>query len=319
MTSRVSRATMLSALGASSLLGAIPRLAYAADLQTVNLASAFQDDIAPVLYGVSSGIFARRGLDVHVQPATSGGAAAAAVAGGALQFAKSGPISLIAGHAHGVGFTVIAPSRISTPERPLGHLLVRADSPIKTAKDCNGKIFAGSALNDFNALVALQWVDLNGGDWHSIKLVEIPASSVIPALVDNRIDAATAEDPVRYDALASGKIRALANPFDSVGKRYIASCWFTSKDLVAKQPDLVRRFVAGLREATVYASAHPAEMASSLAPFLHDDPAKLQKMGLSQLGVTLDARELQPVVDIAVKFGIIDKSFDARDLVTILS
>lgn len=319
MTAMPNRAAMLSALGASAFAAAVPRSVRAADLQVVNIASALQDDVAPALYGASSGIFARHGLDVRVQPAQSGGAAASAVAGGSLQFAKSGPISLIAGHARGVPFTVVAPSRISTPERPLGQLLVRADSPIKTGKDCNGKIFAGSALNDFNALIALQWIDLNGGDWHSIKLVEVPAPLVIPAIIEGRIDAASAENPVLYDALATGKIRALANPFDSVGKHYIASCWFTSKDLVAKQPDIVRRFVAGLHEATVYAYAHPTEMATSLAPFLHDDVAKLQKMGLSPVGLNLDGRDLQPVVDIAFKFGIIDKSFDARELVTILN
>lgn len=241
MTAMPNRAAMLSALGASAFAAAVPRSVRAADLQVVNIASALQDDVAPALYGASSGIFARHGLDVRVQPAQSGGAAASAVAGGSLQFAKSGPISLIAGHARGVPFTVVAPSRISTPERPLGQLLVRADSPIKTGKDCNGKIFAGSALNDFNALIALQWIDLNGGDWHSIKLVEVPAPLVIPAIIEGRIDAASAENPVLYDALATGKIRALANPFDSVGKHYIASCWFTSKDLVAKQPDIVRR------------------------------------------------------------------------------
>ena len=315
----VTRATLLAGIASIGASRMFSRPARAADLVPVRVASAFQDDVGPLLYGVAAGIFARQGLDVQVEPVNSGAVAAAAVAGGALQFAKSGPISLVTGHARGVPFTIIAPSRISTPEHPVGGLLVRPDSPIKTAKDCNGKIVAGSALADFNALVVLAWVDANGGDAKTMKLVEVPQSALVAALREGRLDLATAQNPVLYDALTSRQARLLSNPFDALGNRYIASCWFTTKDLVAKQPDLVRKFVFALKESTRYALAHPLDIGAVLAPFLHFDAVKLRKMGIAPVGVDLVAKELQPAVDVAVRYGLIPKGFDAAELITILN
>jgi NitT/TauT family transport system substrate-binding protein len=312
----VSRAALLAGAAATGASAAFPRVARGADLVVVKAASAFQDDVGPLLYGIAAGVFARQGLDVQVEPVSSGAVAAAAVAGGALQFAKSGPISLVTGHARGVPFTIVAPSRISTPEHPVGGLLVRTDSPIKTGKDCNGKIVAGSALADFNALVAMAWIDQNGGDAKTVKLVEIPQSALVAALHENRLDLGTAQNPVLYEALLNKQARLLCNPFDALGNRYIASCWFTTKDLVAKQPDLVRKFVAALKESTRYALAHPLEVAPMLAPFLHEDATRLRKMGIAPVGVDLVAKELQPAVDVAVRYGLIPKGFDAAELIT---
>jgi len=315
----ITRATLLAGMAAAGTAIAVDEPVRAADLIPVRAASAFQDDVGPLLWGVAEGVFARQGLDLRVDPVNSGAVAAAAVAGGALQFAKSGPISLVTGHSRGVPFTIVAPSRISTPQHPVGKLLVRNGSPLRTAKDCNGKIVAGSALADFNALVAMAWMDANGGDGKSVKLVEVPQSALIAALREGRIDLGTAQNPVLYDALAEHQAQELCNPFEALGNRYIASCWFTTKDLVAKAPDVVRKFVTGLKESTRYALAHPADIAAVLVPFLHDDAVRLRKMGLAPVGIDLVAKELQPSIDVAFKYGLIAKTFDAAELITILS
>lgn len=311
----ITRSSMLAAMAATGVATSAPRFVFAADLTPVRLGSALQDDIAPIFYGISQGIFARFGLDISVEPAQSGAAAAAAVAGGALSMAKTGPISMVTGHARGVPFVVVAPSRISTPEHPIGYLLVRNDGPIHSAKDLNGKIIAGSALADLNALVALEWIDQNGGDAKSVKLAEVPASSLVVAITEGRIDAGTSENPVLFDALQNKAIRSLGNPFDALGKRYVASCWFTTKDFVARNPDVVKRFQAALKESVRGSLAHLNETATAVAPFLHADPAKLVKMGPAPVGVDLVARELQPIVDVAYKYGLIKAPFDAQELI----
>jgi NitT/TauT family transport system substrate-binding protein len=316
---RTTRSTLLAGIAATAASATSPRPVRAADSIVIKVASAIQDDAGPLLYGVAAGIFARAGLDVQVQPANSGAAAAAAVAGGALQFAKSGPMSLVTGYARGFPFTIVAPSRISTPQHPVGGVLVRNDSPIKAAKDCNGKIVAGSALQDLNALAVLAWVDANGGDAKTMKLVEIPQSALVAAIVEGRIDLGTAQNPFLYDAVSERRARLLCNPFDAIGNRYIASCWFTTKDLVAKQPDVARKFVLALKESTRYAIAHPAEIAPVLAPFVHEDATRLKKMGLAPVGVDLVAKELQPMVDLAFRYGLIPKTYDAQELVTIFN
>src|ERR1700733_15289834 len=148
----IARRTLLAQLAAAAAAFAATPRARAADLQTVRVASALSDDIAPLLYGISSGIFTRLGLDVQLQAANNGGAAAAAVLGGSLQIAKSGTMAIVTGPVRGVPLTAIWPAAISTTAAPMCGLVARRSAGIETAKDCNGKTFTGASLQDLNQL-----------------------------------------------------------------------------------------------------------------------------------------------------------------------
>lgn len=288
----------------------------AAGLQTIHVASALQDDIAALLYGISSGIFAKLGLDVQVQPANSGAAAAAAVLAGDLQIAKGGTMAIVLGHSHNVPLTAIWPAAISATATPICGLIVLRASTIESAKDCNGKTFTGASLQDLNQLGAMAWVDTNGGDSKTMKFVEVPSSETIPALQAKRIDGATVLNPTLQIALRSPDIRVLANPFDAVSKHFCSSTWFTTRDYVAKNPDVVRRFVTGLQQASRYEAAHPAEMGKVLAPFLKQDEATLASFPRTPGGVTLDPADYQPVINLAAKYGAIPSPYPASEILT---
>jgi NitT/TauT family transport system substrate-binding protein len=293
------------------------RPARAADLQPVRVASALSDDIAPVVYGIAAGIFARHGLDVQLQAANSGAAAAAAVLGGSLEMAKSGTMAIVLGHVRGVPLTAIWPAAISTSAAPIAGLVVLRSGAIATAKDCNGKVFPGASLQDINQLAAMAWVDANGGDSKTMRFVEIPSSEAIPALQAGRIDGATVLNPILQVALRTPALRLLTNPFDTISKHFCSSTWFTTSDYAAKNPDVVRRFVTALQEATRYEYAHQAEMAQYLAPFLHVDEAALAAFPRTTDGLTLTPSDYQPVIDLAVRYGVIPKAFPAREMLTV--
>jgi NitT/TauT family transport system substrate-binding protein len=284
----------------------------AADLQTVAVASALQDDIAPLLYGISSGIFAKLGLDVQLQPVNNGAAAAAAVLGGSLQLAKSGTMAIIIAHNRGLPLTIVWPAAISTTAAPMCGLVVSRTGGIASGKDCNGKTFTGASLQDLNQLAAMAWVDANGGDSKTMKFLEITSSATIPALESGRIDGATVLNPTLQIALRTPSIKLLANPFDTISKHFCSSTWFTTRDYIEKNPDIVRRFVTGLQQATRY------ELGKVLAPFLKQDEATLATFPRTTDGLTLDTADYQPVIELAVRYGTIPKSFPAKDVVTAL-
>lgn len=292
------------------------RGARAADLQPVHVASALSDDIAPLLYGISAGIFTRLGLDVRLQAANSGAAAAAAVLGGSLDMAKSGTMAIVLGHVRGVPLTAIWPAAISTAAAPIAGLIVLRSGGIATAKDCNGKVFAGASLQDLNQLAAMAWVDANGGDSKTMRFVEVTSSETIPALQSGRIDGATVLNPILQLALRTPAVKVLANPFDTVGKHFCSSTWFTTTAYAAQNRDVVRRFVSGLQEATRYEYAHQSEMAQYLAPFLHVDQAALAAFPRTTDGLTLAASDYQPVIDLAARYGVIPKAFAAAEMLT---
>ena len=148
-----------------------------------------------MLYALATGAFAKAGLDVQVTLLGSGSAAAAAVAGGTLQIAKSSSLPLVAAHARGLPFTIVTAGTISTLEHPSSVIVVKADSPLKTPRDFTGKTFGQNSLGDVGVLLSRGWLDANGGDAKTLKFVEMPGTAVGPALAEGRIDAATLRNP----------------------------------------------------------------------------------------------------------------------------
>jgi NitT/TauT family transport system substrate-binding protein len=314
----LSRRSLLAraAAGAAAMAAAAAGV-RAADLVTVRVASALQDDVAPLLYAIGSGIFARLGLDVRVQAANNGAAAAAGVLGGSLDIAKSGTMAIVAAHARGLPLAAVWPAAISTAVAPMCGLIVLKKSGITTGKDCNGRVFTGASLQDLNQLAAMAWVDANGGDSRTMRFLEITSSATIATLEAGRIDGATVLNPVLQIARRTPDVTVLANPFDTISNHFCSSTWFTTHDYAAANGEVVKRFVSGLREATKVEYAHPADMASYLAPFLNEDAALLATFPRTMGGLALDAGDYQPVIDLAARYGLIPKTFPAREMLVV--
>ena len=312
----LNRRVALALISAAAIAGS-HRAAGAATLASLNVGSSAEDDIGPVLYALATGAFAKAGLDVHVEVLGSGSAAAAAIAGGSLQIAKSSSLPLVTAHARGLPFTIIAPGTISTSERPSSVIVVKADSPLKTPRDFNGKIFGQNSLGDVGVLLSRGWLDANGGDSRTLKILEMPGTSVGPALAEGRIDAATLRNPGLAAVIGAGYGRAFAHPGDALGKRLLISAWFTTTAYASANRDVVKRFAAVMHDASMFSNANPHEMAKYLAPYFHADVATIAKTDPALLGAANDPADVQPIIDAAQRYNLIAKTFPAADLFTI--
>jgi NitT/TauT family transport system substrate-binding protein len=310
----LNRRAALAALSAAVVASAGARASAAANLTTLNVGSSAEDDLGPVLYGITTGAFAKTGLDVQVTLLGSGSAAASAVAGGSLQIAKSSSLPLVTAHARGVPFTIIASGTISTSEHPSSVIVVRPDSPLRSPRDFNGKTFGQNSLGDVGVLLSRAWLDANGGDSRTLKFLEMPGISVGPALAEGRIDAATLRNPGLAAVLGSGEGKAFAHPGDALGKRIVISAWFSTIEYVEANRDTVRRFASVMHDASAYSNANPHQMAKYLAPYFHQDIASLSRTEPALLGSTLDVAEIQPIVDAALRYGLIANGFPAAEL-----
>jgi NitT/TauT family transport system substrate-binding protein len=302
------------ALVSGALVAGTRWRAAAANLTPLQVGSSAEDDIGPVLYALATGAFVKAGLDVAVTLLGSGSAAAAAVAGGTLQIAKSSSLPLVAAHSRGVPFTIITAGTISTLEHPSSVIVVKADSPLKSPRDFNGKTFGQNSLGDVGVLLSRGWLDANGGDAKTLKFVEMPGTKVGPALAEGRIDAATLRNPGLAAVIGAGYGKAFAHPGDALGKRLLISAWFTTTAYAAANRDTVKRFSAVMRDASAYSNANPHEMAKYLAPYFKQDVAKIAQTEPALLGTALDVNDLQPIVDAAQRYGLIAKPFPAAEL-----
>jgi NitT/TauT family transport system substrate-binding protein len=310
----IRRGRLLTAAAATAVALA-PHRAFTQALTPLRVTAVPNDDVSPFLYAQQSGLFKRAGLDVSIVQATSGAAIAAAVVSGSYDIGLISMMASITGHVRGLPFVMIAPSLMYLASDPAQLLLVLKDSPLKSARDLAGKIVSCSAIRDVSWISTRAWADQSGIDSESIKFVELPMPAVPPALEQRRIDAGSIVNPTLDEALATGHFRSIGQPFDAVGKRWMIAAWCSTSDFVTKNRDAIDRFAAVMRTATLYANAHHAETAPLLAAFSGIETAYVLAMKRVTCGEYLDPRDIQPAIDAAAKYKIIDKGFPAQELI----
>ncbi|HEX3465334.1 MAG TPA: ABC transporter substrate-binding protein [Candidatus Elarobacter sp.] len=307
----LTRAAFVASTAAAVLLR--PGAARAAT--QIAAGSASDDDATPFLYAQKAGLFSRAGIEATIQPMRSGSAVASAVLGGTFQLGKSSVMSLINARGRGhAPIVIVAPAGVYDSSAPVTGLLVKADGPIKTPADLNRQVIAVSALNDLYSITTKAWIDQHGGDSSTIQLTEIPISEVPEAVAAGRVAAGNVLEPDLAFAAAKGKTRVLGHPFDSLGKRFTFSAWFTTVDYATKNRDVIEKFATALREAANYTNTHHNETVQALADFTKLDPAVIRRSTRSTGGTTLEASDVQHLIDMAVKYKALPTSFDAKEM-----
>jgi NitT/TauT family transport system substrate-binding protein len=309
---RLRRALFLST---SAAFIAAPRPARAQSLTKLTIGATPSGDVVIALWASQSGIFQKYGLDVEIQRLNNSAAIVAAVLGGSLALGRASLFSLLVARSKGLAVVLEAPSAMYNASSPDAALVVAAASPIRSARDLNGKLLASASLGDLFSTVNAAWIDQNGGDSRTVKIVELPGSATANAIVAGRVDAGMLAEPALSEAVRTGKCRILGHPEDVLGKVSIATAYFSTADFAAKNSAMMARFRKALDESAAYAIAHPAEMTPLIAKFSGVDPKLVSPMVLGRAPDLLDTRLTQPTIDLAAKYNAIPKAFPAKEMI----
>lgn len=264
---------------------------------------------ADVYYAFDMGFFKRAGLNVDLQQVRSGAVAAAAVASNQADIADSNTVSFAQARVRGLPFVAIAPGENYDTSDPVAVLATLPNSTYRTAKDLNGTVVAVSSLGSVAELCVDAWVDRNGGDLASIKLIEVTFAETVAALEQGRIAAGALSDP-QLSAERS-RIRVLAKCYDAIAPHFMISLWFTRSDWADRNPDLVRRFAIALNNASEWADKNPVQAQAVLEKWLKAKTTRLRHFRSN----TLDVGLIQPILDSAAKFKIIPRALSASDFI----
>jgi NitT/TauT family transport system substrate-binding protein len=309
------RREAVSALVLASLTALVPRPARAqATREKIQVALVPAESQTNLFYAIKTGLFDRAGLDVTLIPMTSGATATTAVVTGAAQVASTSMLPLFAAHLRNIPVVMVAPSVIMTVQNPFGQLQIAVDAPYKTGTDLNGKIVGSPSLGDLNTLATKAWVDKNGGDWRSLKFVEIPNVAMESAIAGHRVAAGIMLSPQLDASLAAGTTKTLAYAYGAVSSAFMGTAYLSRRDWATQHADALRRFVRILAEGAAYVNAHAAETAPLIAEFTKTDLAESTKVHRTVKGTTLDAALVQPVIDAAAKYEQIERVFPAREM-----
>ena len=291
----------LAALTAAPAFG-FPNIVRAADPTALEMGTMPTDGSSQPFYGLDRNFYKDAGFDVKLTILNNTASLASAVASGALEIGFGSVVPLAQAHLRGLNFKVIAPATIYDGKVPVNVIMVGKNSTVQKAADLNGQTVAVNGLRDLTQYEMQAWIDKNGGDVKSVKLIETPFSEMAVALDTGRVAAGILAEPFWTAALAT--CRVLGNGSAAVANRFMVTGWFATTDWLAKNPDTAKRFQTTMLQIAKWANANHAESQVIVPKYTKISPDVAARMVRAVIGEAKpDVALIQPVIDVAVKYG----------------
>ncbi len=272
-------------------------------------------DVAPIYLGKQKEFFKRRNIELELTLASGGAAIVPAVVSGQYQFGFSNVISLLLATSNGLPLKVVCNGNNSTgvDGSDFAALMVKGDSPIKTAADLAGKTVAANTLKNIVDTSVRASVRKAGGDAKSVKFVELPFPQQPAALKAGQVDAVFVVEPFQQAVLADGG-RKIASSYVDTAPNLAVALYFTSQQTIAANPDLVKRFTEAMKESLAYADAHPDEARAIIGTYTQIAPDVIAKMTLPKWPADINRQSVQTLADLALSDGLLTKAADVNAL-----
>jgi NitT/TauT family transport system substrate-binding protein len=259
---------LLSIAIAATMLAFAPASAQAPAQKLIPLRVAYDGysmTTAPMNYAVEKGIFKKYGLDVTLSYIDGGTTLSGAVVGGSIQIAQNGYAPAAAAAVQGADVVFIGGISNQLPFQ----LVVKAN--IKSAADLKGKKIAISrygATSDVAATYALNSLGLKRTDAVILQLGGEGTRTA--AMLSGQIDASLEQYP-RTGELEEKGFHVLADCLQ-LANDYPNTSYVSTRAFIAKNPDIVKRFLMGISDGIHAFKTNREEALKSAAAFLKSKP-----------------------------------------------
>jgi NitT/TauT family transport system substrate-binding protein len=275
-------------------------------------------DLSPFFIAQEKGFFKDAGLDINATAMVGGAAIQPALASGALNIGWSNVISTFQGHLEGFDYRFITNGAIAKRgTNDVFGFQVAIDSPIASAKDLAGKTIASNTLSNITQAAGQHWIDNNGGDSSKVKWVEVPFPQMEAAVVQKHIDGFVAVEPwVTVPSQVNKKTKVLGYPLGEIAPRLLIASFFSSEAWIQKNGDTVKAFMTAINRGI---DAHNADLEAAkatIAKYTGLAPDVLKLVTLSAFEKKILESDLQPMMDVALRYKLIAKKFPPRDVIS---
>ncbi|HXF35281.1 MAG TPA: ABC transporter substrate-binding protein [Candidatus Acidoferrales bacterium] len=300
--------------GAASVLLAGPVAAQTAPLR---FGAAGSESFDESFFLLDGGFLKAAGLsgDVFVLP--NGARIMDAMVGGSMDIGMSDMLQVANAVNHGISLAFFAGGSIYDTNAPATVLCVARNSPLQTAKDLEGKTIALQGLKTLAEFSTREWLRANGADSSRVSFVETGAAAAVPSLLRGTVAATIVSEP--FITAAGDEVRRFAKPYDYIAKSFYISSWYTTRTWLSANARSARKLQDAIYAAARWTNTHRDESLVILMNRLKLDPAKMKSLTRARFATTLEPKLMQPVLDIATKYALLDKHVDAATLIAHLA
>jgi NitT/TauT family transport system substrate-binding protein len=278
------------ALGTALLAAVIqlaPSDARAEDEVRLRLNWMYYGSHAGFALGKDKGYYKEHGINLDIRSGNGSGSAHRLVANGDSTFSYGSCASMTNLAAQGAPLISVAVIDAMGTEA----IIVRPDAGVKAIGDLKGKALlttANAGVNTFFPLV-LKNAGLSEGD---VTITNVPDGALVSSYLQSAggaVGILGGLDDKPAEIKANGGADPVAFPYSDYGVNQVGYCIVAHKDTVAKNPDLVKRFVAATIAAYKETEKNPdaavASMADIVGGSMAEDAGKAQARAV--LDVTL--------------------------------
>jgi ABC-type nitrate/sulfonate/bicarbonate transport system substrate-binding protein len=267
--------------------------------------------------GVQEGIFAKYNIEVEITSFTGDAKLQQAFAANSIDVgAGSGPA--MAFETKGAPTTTVA--SFAGPPGTIS-LTVLTDSPINTPADVKGKTVAISTTGSLTEWLTKRLSVHEGWGPDGIKAIALGAGAAMNgALFTHQIDAMMTGTENSYLLVYKKQARVVTG-MESFAPDFMTHVLFARKDLIASNPDAVKRFLQGFFASIRFAKANREETIRVLAPILNEPPEVLGLIYDHEKSILIDDGHIDPkavevIKDSFVDMGLLDTKPSDDDLFT---
>jgi NitT/TauT family transport system substrate-binding protein len=271
-------------------------------------------DCLPLYVAKDKGMFDKQGLSAELVPLQGGPRIIEALTSKSVDFGYSNVVSVIVARSKGVPIVGVTGGPVETTSRQAHALMVAESSPIKSPKDLEGKTVAINSLRGLEQVVLRQYLEKNGVNPDSVKVVEAPVPQMEGVLKNGSVDAIQPAEPFVTLALSHKTARVLGHPHTEVRPRNIIANYNVRQDWLGQNAETVRKFAAALAEASDFIAKNDAEARQILLKYTQIPQEVVGQVVLPESMNRFDEADLQFWVDELARQGIIEKSFPASEV-----
>jgi NitT/TauT family transport system substrate-binding protein len=317
------RSRLAAALGAFAMVGSLvtacgdsDSTAGGGDLEkdTVVVAGLPLVDGAALHIAQKAGYFEAEGLKVQIKPIAQSPLAIPALSKGEVDIiAGANYVSFLQAQEKGtLKISVVAEGATLTSN--MMNVLVMPDSPIKTAKDLEGKKIAINVPNNIQSLTLNAILKANNVDATKVQYVPVPFPQHAVALSKKQVDAVHTVEPFLSAIQKEHGARVAVNGGSEPVTDTPVSGFIATQDFVKKNPKTAAAFQRAIIKGQQAAAADRKKVEEVLPGYAHIEPDVAKVITLPGFPTSLNATRMQRIVDLMASSGLLKTKVDIKSL-----